>query len=205
MISVQDFRTVFPRCTDPEGWVSAMEAAFPEYEINTPERCAAFIAQCGHECGGWTVFQENLNYSAQGLVGTFRKYFPTIESAQPYARQPERIANKVYCNRNGNGSEASGEGWKYRGRGPIQLTGKSNYTNFANQFCSNPEEIVDNPDLVANDKDISLRSAIWFWNTNGLNQYADSGDLDTMTRRINGGFNGLEDRKHLYSQLIQYT
>lgn len=205
MISVEDFKKVFPRCQDPSGWISAMEELFPQYEINTPERCAAFIAQCGHESAGWTTFQENLNYSAQGLNAVFKKYFPTIESATPYARQPEKIANHVYCNRNGNGPESSGEGWKYRGRGPIQLTGKSNYTRFANEMCSDPQEVVDNPDIVATNKQISILSAIWFWNSRNLNQYADIEDLDTMTRLINGGYNGLEDRKQLYNKLIQYT
>ena len=114
MITAQQFKQLFPRAQDHQGWVDSMNNVFPLYEINTPQRIAAFLAQCGHESGGWTVFEENLNYSAKGLNGIFKKYFPTIESAIPYERKPEMIANKVYGGRMGNGPEASGDGWKYR-------------------------------------------------------------------------------------------
>ena len=202
MITKDIFQKLYPKNKDPEGWVKAMLEVFPKYEINTPKRIAAFLAQCGHESGGWTVFQENLNYSIQGLVGTFKKYFPNEAIASSYAREPEKIANKVYADRMGNGPEASGDGWKYRGRGPIQLTGKSNYTAYAKDMFDEWEAVVDNPNLVAEDKNCALLSAIWFWNKNGLNKFADSEDLVTMTKRINGGTIGLEDRIKHYNEAI---
>ena len=202
MLTSEQFHHLFPRNGDPEGWVESMNSVFPVYEINTPQRIAAFLAQCGHESGGFTVFEENLNYSAQGLCNIFKKYFPTLESAQPYARKPEMIANKVYANRMGNGPESSGDGYKYRGRGPIQLTGKANYTAFAKEMFENWQEVVENPDWVTWDKDFALMSAIWFWNKTGLNKEADIGDIKTMTRKINGGFIGLEDRIKHYNEAI---
>jgi len=202
MITSEQFHHLFPRNTDPNGWTESMNNVFPTYEINTPKRVAAFLAQCGHESGGWTVFQENLNYSAEGLNKIFGRYFPTIESAQPYARKPEMIANRVYSSRMGNGDEASGDGWKYRGRGPIQLTGKANYTQFAKEMFEDWEGVVNEPDWVNEDKDFALMSAIWFWNKNGLNVLADKEDLLTMTKRINGGTNGLDDRIKHYKEAI---
>jgi putative chitinase len=203
MITLQSFHKLFPNCTNPQGWVTAMESVLPSYDINTPQRVAAFLAQCGHESGGWTKFEEGLNYSAERLVVVFKKYFPTANSAIPYHRKPEMIANRVYAGRMGNGSPESGDGYKYRGRGPIQLTGKSNYTSFAKAMVDDWQTIIDNPDLVSQDKEIALKSAIWFWNTNKLNQYADVGDIKTMTRIINGGYNGLEDRIHHYEDAIK--
>jgi putative chitinase len=179
-----------------------MNEVFPTYDINTPQRVAAFLAQCGHESGGWTVFEENLNYSAKGLNGIFKKYFPTEESAKPYERKPEMIANKVYGGRMGNGPESSGDGWLYRGRGPIQLTGKDNYRAFAKEMFEDWENLFQNPDWVTADKDFALMSAIWFWNKNKLNKEADAGDIKTMTRKINGGYIGLEDRIKHYNEAI---
>lgn len=202
MITTDQFHHLFPRAQDPQSWVDSMNGVFPTYEINTPKRVAAFLAQCGHESGGWTTFEENLNYSAQGLCNIFKKYFPTIESAQSYARQPQKIANKVYANRMGNGPESSGDGWKYRGRGPIQLTGKDNYRAFAKDMFEDWENLFDNPDWVTSDKDFALMSAIWFWNKNKLNREADSGDIKTMTKKINGGYIGLEDRIKHYEEAI---
>ena len=202
MITSEEFHQLFPRNTDPNGWTESMNNVFPTYEINTPQRVSSFLAQCGHESGGWTVFQENLNYSAEGLNKIFGRYFPTLESAQPYARKPEMIANRVYSSRMGNGDEASGDGWKYRGRGPIQLTGKANYTQFAKEMFEDWEGVVNEPDWVNEDKDFALMSAIWFWNKNGLNALADKEDLLTMTKRINGGTNGLDDRVAHYKEAI---
>lgn len=201
-LTTQLFTHLFPKAQDPASWVASMNNVFPNYEINTPQRVAAFLAQCGHESGGWTTFEENLNYSAQGLVGIFKKYFPTLESAQPYARKPEKIANKVYGGRMGNGPESSGDGWKYRGRGPIQLTGKNNYLNFAKDMFEDWENLFQNPDWVTSDKDFALMSAIWFWNKNGLNVQADSGDIKLMTKKINGGYIGLDDRIKHYNEAI---
>jgi putative chitinase len=202
MITAEQFHHLFPRNTDPQGWTDSMNEVFPTYDINTPQRVAAFLAQCGHESAGWTVFQENLNYSAEGLTKIFHKYFPTLESAQPYARKPEMIANRVYSSRMGNGDEASGDGWKYRGRGPIQLTGKANYTQYAKDMFEDWESVVAQPDWVTEDKDFALMSAIWFWNKNGLNALADKEDLLTMTKRINGGTIGLDDRIKHYKEAI---
>ena len=202
MITAEQFHKLFPRNPEPQVWAEAMANVFPVYEINTPQRVAAFLAQCGHESGGWTVFEENLNYSAQGLRKIFGKYFPTDELALAYQRQPQKIANRIYANRMGNGPEESGDGFKYRGRGPIQLTGKSNYTAFAKDMFDDWENVVENPDWVTYDKDFALMSAIWFWNKNKLNHEADIGDIKTMTRKINGGYIGLEDRIKHYNECI---
>jgi putative chitinase len=202
MITGEQFKHLFPKAQDPAGWANSMNNVFPTYEINTAYRVAAFLAQCGHESGGWTVFEENLNYSAQGLCSIFKKYFPTLESATPYARKPEMIANKVYGGRMGNGPEESGDGWKYRGRGPIQLTGKNNYMQFAKDMFEDWENLFNNPDWVTSDREFALMSAIWFWNKNGLNKEADAGDIKTMTRKINGGYIGLDDRIKHYNEAI---
>jgi len=201
MLNAQKFAEIFPNCKDPEGWVDAMNEVFPKYEINTSRRIAAFIAQCGHESGGWRTFSENLNYSAKALDAVFGKYFVRAgRDANEYARQPEKIANIVYAGRMDNGDTASGDGWRYRGRGPIQLTGKANYTKFSADMGV---DAVDNPDQVAEDKEVALMSAIWYWNTNNLNRYADEGDIKTLTKRINGGYIGLEDRIHHWEMALE--
>jgi putative chitinase len=202
MITTEQFQTLFPKCQSPAEWVATFNLILPKYEINTPKRLSAFLAQCGHESAGWTVFEENLNYSAQGLMGVFKKYFPSTQSANAVARQPDKIANIVYANRMGNGDTASGDGWNYRGRGPIQLTGKANYSAFADAMGLDKENILENPKLVSNDKDISLMSAVYFWNAHKLNDYADSEDLTKMTKLINGGTNGLDERIALYNKCI---
>jgi putative chitinase len=163
-----------------------------KFGINTPLRLAHFLAQCGHESGGFRVTQENLNYSAKGLNGIFRKYFPTEAAAAAYARQPQKIANKVYGNRMGNGPESSGEGFKFRGRGYIQLTGKQNYTAFGKAIN---EDIATNPDLVATK--YPLLSAAWFFSKNCLTKCKDASDASVLavTKCVNGGTIGLEDRK----------
>jgi len=200
MLTATQFADLFPNCKDPEGWVNAMNEVFPKYEINTPERIAAFIAQCGHESGGWRTFSENLNYSAKALDAIFGKYFKRAgRDAQAYHRQPEKIANVVYAGRMSNGDTDSGDGWKYRGRGPIQLTGKANYSAFSADM---DVDAVDSPDNVSEDKEMALMSAIWYWNKNSLNKYADSGDIKTMTKRINGGYIGLEDRIHHWEMAL---
>jgi putative chitinase len=164
----------------------------PRYEITTIERVAAFLAQCGHESADFTVLKENLNYSAEGLAKVFPKRFPTVAAAQPYNRNPEKIANKIYSDRMGNGPEASGEGYKFRGRGAIQLTGKENYTKFANSIDKSLDEAVAYTETLAG----AIESACWFWSTNKLNALADATDIVALTKRINGGTIGLEDRKH---------
>jgi putative chitinase len=180
----------------PDKVIDQIPEVMQKFGVNTPLRLAHFLAQCGHESGGFKLTQENLNYSAKGLMGIFKKYFPTEAIANQYARKPEKIANRVYGGRMGNGAEASGEGYKFRGRGYIQLTGKQNYTAFD---ASVPESIVDNPDLVATK--YPLASAAWFWSKNGLNTIADQGAstevVTKATKRVNGGTIGLADRiKH---------
>jgi putative chitinase len=180
----------------PDSVIAMIPEVASKFEINTPLRLAHFLAQCGHESGGFKLTKENLNYSAKGLNGIFKKYFPTLESAVPYERKPEKIANKVYSGRMGNGTEASGEGWKFHGRGFIQLTGKENYTAFTKSIG---EDCITNPDLVASK--YALASAAWFFNKNGLHKMADGGANDDtvtkITKRVNGGTIGLPDRiKH---------
>lgn len=180
----------------PDSVIAMIPEVASKFEINTPLRLAHFLAQCGHESGGFKLTQENLNYSAKGLNGIFKKYFPTLDSAVPYERKPEKIANKVYGGRMGNGLEASGEGWKFHGRGFIQLTGKENYTAFTKSIG---EDCIANPDLVASK--YALASAAWFFNKNGLHKMADGGSGDdtikAITKRVNGGYIGIEDRiKH---------
>lgn len=170
-----------------------MKAAMKHYNL-TPERAAHFFAQTGHETGDFKVYNENLNYSAQGLQGIFGKYFPgNLEES--YARNPEKIANRVYADRMGNGNEASGDGWKFRGRGAIQLTGKDNYTQFSKHI--NKPEILTNPDLVSTD--YSFESALFFFDKNKLWSICDQGVNEAailaLTKRVNGGTHGLDDRK----------
>lgn len=175
----------------PADLFKALEQVLPKYEINTVNRVAAFLAQCGHESADFTVLKENLNYSAEGLSKVFPKRFPTVESAQPYNRNPEKIANKIYSDRMGNGPEASGDGYKYRGRGAIQLTGKENYTKFAQSIGKSLDEAVAYTETLAG----AIESACWFWSVNKLNALADAKDIVGLTKRINGGTIGLEDRK----------
>lgn len=162
-----------------------------KYGVNTPLRLAHFFAQIDHE-SGLRPISENLNYSAQGLKRVFGKYFTDLEAVNA-ARKPELIANRVYANRMGNGNEASGDGWKYRGRGFIQITGKNNYKALTE---STGIDYVNNPELLLTEAD-SMISALWFWDLRGLNRYADNDDINQITRRINGGYNGLEHRKEL--------
>lgn len=179
-------------------WHHALCEILPEYEINTPQRVAAFIAQCAHESGGFRALKENLNYRAESLVKVFPKYFKTLEEAKQYEKQPEKIANKIYGNRMGNGDEASGDGFRYCGRGLIQLTGKDNYSWFAASLEMPLEEV---PEYLASFEG-AVQSACWFWETNNLNQWADTGDILTLTKRINGGTIGLEDRKKHYAHAL---
>lgn len=197
-ISKEQFSLLFPKNKEAEAWTDALNSILPQYDISTVERVAAFLSQCGHESLGFTVLSENLNYGAAGLKTVFGKYFKTVDPLE-YERKPEKIANRVYANRMGNGDEASGDGWKYRGRGPIQMTGKNNYTEFSSTIGI---DVMVSPDMVALNKKVALLSAIWFWNKNGLNTIADTGDITTMTKRINGGTLGLEERKKLYNKAL---
>jgi putative chitinase len=179
-------------------WYEALCKILPDYDINTVPRVAAFLAQTAHESGGYKALKENLNYRAVTLRKVFPKYFPTDELANAYAGKQEMIANRVYGGRMGNGDEHSGDGYRYCGRGLIQLTGKDNYTRFAESIETPVEDI---PEFLATFEG-AIQSGCWFWETNNLNQFADSGDILTMTKRINGGTIGLEDRKKHYNHAM---
>jgi putative chitinase len=180
-------------------WYNALAEILPEYEINTPQRVAAFIAQCAHESGGFRALKENLNYKAASLRKVFPKYFPDDAIAARYANKQEMIANRVYANRMGNGPEESGDGFRYCGRGLIQLTGKNNYTLFAASVgIEDMEECVEYLGTFEG----AIQSACWFWESNNLNQWADKGDILTLTKRINGGTIGLEDRIKHYNHAL---
>jgi len=181
-----------------QNWHNALTQLLPDYEINTPKRVAAFIAQCAHESGGFKFLRENLNYKAESLVKVFPKYFKDMATANAYAKQPQKIANRVYANRMGNGDEASGDGWRYCGRGLIQLTGKDNYSWFAASIETPVEQVSEYLETFEG----AAQSACWFWETNNLNQWADKGDILTMTKRINGGTIGLEDRIKHYNHAL---
>jgi putative chitinase len=179
-------------------WYEALSEILPEYDINTPPRVAAFIAQCAHESGGFKFLKENLNYKAASLRKVFPKYFPTDELAQAYEKKPEKIANRIYGGRMGNGPEDSGDGFRYCGRGLIQLTGKENYSWFAASLEIPVEEASEYLETFEG----AVQSACWFWETNNLNQWADKGDILTLTKRINGGTIGLEDRIKHYNHAL---
>ncbi len=183
----------------PDSVINQIPGIQEKFAVNTPLRLAHFLAQCGHESGGFRITQENLNYSAKGLQGIFKKYFPSEALALDYAKKPQKIANRVYGGRMGNGNEASGDGFKFRGRGYIQLTGRDNYKAFDDAVEDN---ILENPDLVATK--YPLASAAWFWNKNKLNQLADKGNapevVTMITKRVNGGTIGLADRQKHFNE-----
>ena len=182
---------------DAEQYIGDLEKMLPKYGIaDSKERLAHFFSQILHESGCMRFNMENLNYSSKALRAVFGKYFKTKEQADAYARKPEKIANRVYADRMGNGSESSGDGWKYRGRGLIQLTGKNNYKAFAKWMGD--DTILDDPDRVATD--YAVHSAVFFWDKNNLNKIADKDDATKMTKRINGGLNGLSHRKELLNK-----
>jgi len=178
-------------------WFDALNILLPDYEINTPKRAAAFIAQCAHESGNFKALKENLNYTAASLSRVWPRLFPP-DIAEQYAHNQPKIANRAYGNRMGNGDEASGDGWKYCGRGLIQLTGKNNYQAFADSL----EMSVDDVPEYLGTFEGAAQSACWFWETNNLNTFADRGDILTMTKRINGGTLGLADRQKHYDHAL---
>src|SRR6056300_596176 len=185
---------------DWKDWYEAMCEILPLWEVDTIERVAMFVAQCGHESGGFRVLSENLNYSAKALNSIFPKYFKRAgRDANEYHRQPEKIANVIYANRMDNGDSDSGDGWRFRGGGILQLTGRYNYTKFGEAVDMSPEEAVD----YVRTKKGALDSACWFWDTNGLNKYADACDVKGATKRINGGYIGLEDREKHYEHAME--
>ncbi len=184
-----------------QGYLEPLNTVAEYYDMNkNPARLAGFLAQIAHESGGFTAVKENLNYSAKGLMTTFKKYFPSEDLANQYAKKPEKIANRVYANRMANGDEASGDGYRFCGRGLIQLTGRANYTKFAADLDMSIADTV----AYLETPNGAVASAGWFWDNNKLNQYCDSGDFVTLTKRINGGTIGLEDRKHHFELAMHY-
>jgi putative chitinase len=194
----EQLKEMIPKNPYIDHWFEALNDILPEYDNTTPQRVASFLAQCAHESGGFVFLKENLNYKAASLRRVFPKYFPDDATANHYAGKGEMIANRVYANRMGNGSEESGDGFKYCGRGLIQLTGKNNYTFFAGSLDIPVEEASEYLQTFEG----AVQSACFFWEQNKLNQYADSGDILTMTKRINGGTIGLEDRQKHYQHAL---
>jgi len=194
-ITSSTIKAIMPQTTRADAYVEPLNAAMQFAEVNTPLRTAMFLAQLAHESSQLNRIVENLNYSEQGLLDTFPKYFDA-GSARNYARQKERIANRVYADRLGNGNEASGDGWKYRGRGLIQVTGKSNYDDCGKALALN---LVDAPEQLEQPM-LAARSAAWFWKAKGLNALSDAQDIVGATKRINGGDKGLKDRREFYEK-----
>ena len=200
-LTKDQLKKLLPKNPYIDYWHTALSQLLPDYEIDSPRRIAAFIAQCAHESGNFMILQENLNYRPATLRKIFPKYFPTDALANEYCSRPnkqEAIANRVYANRMGNGDEASGDGFRYRGRGLIQLTGKDNYTFFAGSLGISVEEAAEYTQTFEG----AAQSACWFWETNKLNQWADKGDIVTLTKRINGGTIGLDDRIKHYEHAL---
>jgi putative chitinase len=195
VITVEQLARVVPCCEEPGIWVEPLNVAMVEFGIDKPVRVAAFLAQVAHESGELTRLVENLNYSAERLQEVFRKYF-TADRAREYARKPERIANYVYADRNGNGPMDSGDGWRFRGRGLLQVTGRANYQEAAEAL---DVDLVEQPELLER-PDLAARSAGAFWRRAGCNGLADTGEFKTLTRRINGGVNGLSERLEYFAR-----
>lgn len=200
-LTKQQLKQLLPKNPYIDHWHEALAQLLPDYDINTPQRIAAFIAQCAHESGEFMKIKENLNYKASSLRALFGKYFPNDELAAAYASKPnkqEAIANRIYASRMGNGDEKSGDGYRYCGRGIIQLTGKSNYQAFADSLEMSVEDV---PEYLATFEG-AAQSACWFWESNNLNRFADKGDIKGLTKAINGGYIGLEDRIKHYEHAL---
>ena len=198
MIEASVLKTLGVSTDNIDKYLPWLNMTMLKYDINTLVRQAMFLSQIAHESGNFCHVSENLNYSVNALRSVFGKYFPNDDLAAEYARKPEKIANRVYANRMGNAEESSGDGWKYRGRGLIQLTGKNNYTTFS---LSADNNALLEPELVS-EPELAVQSAGWFWSTNNLNRLADTGDVRVVTKRINGGYNGLEDREAKFGKLM---
>jgi putative chitinase len=194
----KQFEEIIGKNPYADHWFEALCQILPDYDINTVPRVAAFLAQTAHESGGYRAIKENLNYKAESLVKVWPRYFPDMATAKSYEKQQERIANRAYANRMGNGDEASGDGWKFCGRGLIQLTGKNNYTLYAESLEISLDEASEHLTTFEG----CVQSAAWFWESNNLNVEADAGDIKKMTKKINGGFIGLEDRIKHYNHAL---
>jgi len=203
-ITLDQFRAMIPTNREPEEWYEIALKMFAKYEINTPNRIAGFMAQCAHESADFTRLEENLNYSADALYRVFgKRYFKSKSHAQEYHRQPEKIANYVYMDKNRSrrgalGNVEDGDGWRFRGRGIKQLTGRSNYTAFGNDVGMSAEDAAE----YLSTKQGAFESACWFWEKNNLERYADRNDIVGMSKRVNGGKIGLDDRKARYARAL---
>ncbi len=198
LLTIAQLKKIVPGAPYLDHWYAALIKLLPEYEINTRLRIAAFLAQCGHESGDFKFIRENLNYSWQGLRKTFPKYFPTDAAAKKYERNPQAIASKVYANRMGNGDEASQDGWKYRGRGLIQVTGKTNCQEFADSLEISIDEATEYLETFEG----AVQGSCWFWESNNLNALADKGDIVSISKKVNGGDHGMADRIVRYNNAL---
>jgi putative chitinase len=198
-LTLEHLKKILPKNPYVDHWYRDLSQLLPDYEINTPQRIAAFLAQCSHESGDFIWLQENLNYKPETLMKLFGSHFPGgMAEAQTFAHQPEKIANRIYGGRMGNGPDATGDGWKHCGRGLIQVTGRDNYAWFAASLQITPDEASEYMQTFEG----AAQSACWFWETNNLNQYADNGDFVTMTKKINGGTIGLDDRTARFKRIM---
>jgi putative chitinase len=195
----EKFEAIIGKNPYADHWYEALCQVLPDYDINSVNRVAAFLAQTAHESGGYRAIKENLNYKAESLCKVWPKYFPNIDVARQYAQQPERIANRAYANRMGNGPEESGDGWKFCGRGLIQLTGKDNYSRYAQSLEISLDEASEHLTTFEG----CVQSAAWFCEEKNLNKWADTGDILTLTKKINGGTLGLEDRQKHYHHALE--
>ena len=198
-LTVKQLKAIMPGCPNPLDFIEPLIAATEVAQCNTKTRAAAFLAHLAHETSELRVLEENLNYSASGLLNTWPSRFTSAQATE-YARQPERIANYVYANRMGNGDEASGDGWKYRGRGP-QITGRDNYMRCSMAICGEAQSLLNNPELLT-DPNYCAMAWGWFWAENNLNRFVDSGDFEGLTKKINGGLNGYQDRLGYYNRAL---
>jgi putative chitinase len=193
-MNIQQFQAIVGNNPYAEHWIEALNKCFDEYEINTPLRQAAFMGECCVESAKFTAIQENLNYRASSLNAQWKSHFPTMEIAQQYEHKPEMIANRAYANRMGNGPEESGDGWRFRGKGLIQLTGRDNYQGFADSVGMS----IDDAAAYLETFEGCVQSACYFWESHNLNALADQGDIDKISHIINGGTLGIEERRHFY-------
>lgn len=198
-LTPQKLQTILPGNSAIDEWYEALVKILPDFNINTPKRVAAFLSQTAHESQNYTRLTENLNYSAKRLMEVWPKRFPNLTIANQYAKNPEKLGSFVYGNRLGNGPPETGDGYRYRGRGLIQLTGKSNYQEFADFIEVSLEEVVDYLETY----DGAVHSACWFWQKNKLNSLSDVVDLRNLTIKINGGVNGLDDRINRYHNCLR--
>jgi len=194
-------RQILPNCKEPVAWTEAMSAILPRHGITSRAALASFIGQCAVESGEFNTLEENLNYSAERMMAIWPSRFPTLATTRGLDRNPRALANRVYSNRLGNGSESSNDGWNFRGRGLIMVTGRSNYTA-CSRFMFNDDRLTTQPELIIATNNNAIESACWFWVTNNLNQHVH--DVERTTRIVNGGIHGLRERRLYYNRALQF-